>query len=176
MENSDKHANSAKHANSSAVGAEKIVKYLHKFGNEREKLITILHAIQSDMGYVPRELVFELSLGMKIPVAKIWEVLTFYHLFKLTPQGKHNVVICMGTACYLKGAAGILKAVEENLGIKSGETTADRIFHIDVARCIGACGIAPAVKIDDEVIGMATAEKVMGKIGEIRATEEANGH
>jgi NADH:ubiquinone oxidoreductase subunit E len=154
----------------------RIGKYVDRFGQEEGCLIMILHAIQSDEGYIPREWVLELSLALGIPVARIYEVLTFYHFFKLTPQGKHNVVVCMGTACYLKGAADILKGVEENLGIKSGETTADRLFHIDVARCIGACGIAPAVKIDDEVIGKATAEKIIERLNQIKALEGGNGN
>lgn len=162
--------------NSSEEIREKVKKYVHRFAGEEGNLIMILHAIQNDEGYIPRALALELSLALKISVAQIYEVLTFYHFFKLTPQGKHNVVICLGTACYLKGAADILKSVEENLGIKAGETTADRLFHIDVARCIGACGIAPAVKIDDEVIGKATVEKVMERLNQIKASEGSNGN
>ncbi|MDR1432987.1 MAG: NAD(P)H-dependent oxidoreductase subunit E [Puniceicoccales bacterium] len=165
----------------SAVGSseeakEKVRKYVDKFAGEEGNLIMILHAMQSDEGYIPRELALELSLALNISVAQIYEVLTFYHFFKLTPQGKHNVVVCLGTACYLKGAADILKSVEENLGIKAGETTADRLFHIEVARCIGACGIAPAVKIDGEVIGKATSEKIVEQLNQIKAAEGGNGN
>ncbi|MDR1413887.1 MAG: NAD(P)H-dependent oxidoreductase subunit E [Puniceicoccales bacterium] len=162
--------------NSSGKIGREIGKYIDRFGREEGCLVMILHAIQNDEGYIPRDWALELSLALKIPVARIYEVLTFYHFFKLVPQGKHNIVICLGTACYLKGAADILKAVEELLGIKAGETTPDRQFHIDVARCIGACGIAPAVKIDDEVIGKATVEKIVERVNQIKTLEGGNGN
>jgi NADH:ubiquinone oxidoreductase subunit E len=157
-------------------GREKLRRHVDRFRSEEGCLIMILHAIQSDEGYIPRPWALELSSMLKIPMARIYEVLTFYHFFKLTPQGKHNVVVCLGTACYLKGAAEILKGIEENLGIKAGETTPDRLFHIDVARCIGACGIAPAVKIDDEVIGKATKEMIIERLEQIKAQEGQHGN
>jgi len=90
---------------------------------------------------------------LDVPLARIYEVITFYNFFKLTPPGKHRIALCMGTACYLRGAAVILEEIKNILGIKEGQTTKDGIFYLDVVRCLGCCGLAPVVMIDDKVYG-----------------------
>jgi NADH-quinone oxidoreductase subunit E len=116
--------------------------------HEEGNLIMILHAIQNQHGYVPREVAIELSRELGVKLARIYEVITFYHYFKLTPPGAHHLTVCNGTACYLKGAADLLHTARTRLGIAEGQTTADRQYHLDVVRCIGCCGMAPAVVLD----------------------------
>ncbi len=116
-------------------------------------LIMILHQIQGRYGYVPRDVSLVLSQILDVPLARIYEVITFYHFFRLTPPGKHTISVCMGTACYLKGGAEILEELQHLLCIKPGESTKDGQFHLEVVRCLGCCGLAPVVKIGEKVYG-----------------------
>lgn len=143
---------------------EKLRKYVKRWNGAEGNLIMILHAIQEDEGYVPREWSIELAKELNTPLARIYEVLTFYHYFRQKPQGKHKIQVCMGTACHVKGGDKILEAVTKELNVQENETTADRQFSVDVVRCIGACGLAPAVVIDGETISRATPEIVLEKI------------
>jgi NADH-quinone oxidoreductase subunit E len=126
-----------------------IEKWKAKEGN----LIMILHELQNHYGYVPRQASLLLSKMLDVPLARIYEVITFYNFFKLAPPGKHRIALCMGTACYLRGAAAILDEIKSILGIKEGETTKDGLFYLDVVRCLGCCGLAPVVMIDNKVYG-----------------------
>jgi len=123
-------------------------------------LIMILHEVQNRLGYVPRELSLEIARLMDIPLARIYEVLTFYHYFKLKAPGKHRISLCMGTACYLRGAPDILEELKDVLDVEEGGTTADGMFHLDVVRCLGCCGLAPVMMIDDKVFGKVAKNKV----------------
>jgi NADH:ubiquinone oxidoreductase subunit E len=127
-------------------------------------LIAVLHKAQSIFGYLSRDTMDFVSDQMNVPTAHIWGVATFYHFFNLEKQGKHNVAVCMGTACYVKGAGDILNAIKKELGVEVGGTTADDIFTLSEARCVGACGLAPVIMIDDEIYGDLTAESVVDVI------------
>lgn len=146
---------------------EKLVK---RWRNVEGSLIMILHDIQESLGYVPREWAMELSRMINVRLARIYEVLTFYHYFKLKPQGKHSVQVCLGTACHIKGSQGIVDTLKSKFGFVVGEATPDREFQLDVIRCIGACGIAPAVIVDKETIGKCTPEKITAKIESLKAS------
>jgi len=111
----------------------------------------ILHEIQNLHGYVPRKLAIHISRLLDVPLARIYEVITFYHYFKITPPGKYTISVCMGTACYLNGAPGLLNELENVLGIGAGETTKDGLFHIEVVRCLGCCGLAPVMTVAGKV-------------------------
>ena len=124
-------------------------------------LVMILHEIQNHHGYVPRELSLELSKILDVPLARIYEVITFYNFFKLKPPGKHTISVCLGTACYLKGSADILNEIKNILTVEEGDTTKDGLFHLEVVRCLGCCGLAPVVKIDDKVYGKVKKDEVM---------------
>lgn len=137
-------------------------------------LIMILHAIQNRHGFVPREVCLFLAEAMEIPMARIYEVLTFYHYFKLVAPGKHNLTVCNGTACYLKGAGRLLAELEKRLNIVDGETTEDRLFHMESVRCIGCCGMAPAMVVDQKTVGKVAVTDVAGMIERIRMQEESN--
>jgi len=123
-------------------------------------LIAALHKAQQVYGYLSREAMDEISQTMQIPTAHIWGVATFYHYFTLKPRGKYTLYVCQGTACYVKGSEAVLKAIKEKLGIEVGETTEDRLFTLTETRCLGACGLAPVIMINDKVYGELTPQKV----------------
>lgn len=131
-------------------------------------LIAVLHKVQGLFGYLPREVMDQVADMMQIPTAHIWGVATFYHYFNLKPIGKHTVSVCLGTACYVKGAAEILEAIKRELGIQVGQTTEDMMFTLQEARCLGACGIAPVIMIDDKIYGELDAKKVVAVINQYR--------
>lgn len=131
-------------------------------------LIQIMHKAQDLYGYLDREVMDEVALTMNIPTAHIWGVATFYHYFKLKKPGKHIVSVCLGTACYIKGAGEILERLKEELKIKVGETSQDGIFSLEEARCLGACGLAPVMMIDGKIYGSLTPKKVSEILKEYR--------
>jgi NADH:ubiquinone oxidoreductase subunit E len=114
-------------------------------------LIPVLHRVQEHFGYLAKEHMDAVSVLMQIPAAKVTGVASFYHFFTFTPRGEHQISLCMGTACFVKGAGEVLDKLRETLGIGVGETTADGLFSIDVARCVGACALAPVMIIDETV-------------------------
>ncbi len=124
-------------------------------------LIAILHKAQKLYGYLTREVMDEVSVEMNIPTAHIWGVATFYHYFNLKPIGKHVISVCLGTACYVKGINKILDAIKSELKVEMGETTEDKMFTLQGARCLGACGQAPVIMIDDKIYGKLTKQKVI---------------
>ena len=124
-------------------------------------VIPLLQAVQQRCGYLPRQVLEVIAKRTQISLTRMYGVATFYHFFTLKPQGKHTCVVCMGTACYVKGADKVLAAVEEKTGIKAGETTPDNQLSLLTARCIGACGIAPAVVYDGVVTPRQTAETTL---------------
>ena len=119
-----------------------------KWREKKGSLIMILHEIQNQYGYVPRDVSLKLSKLLDIPMARIYEVITFYNYFKLDPPGKYNISICLGTACYLKGAPELVEEVKSMLNVKEGQTTSDGLFHLDVVRCLGCCGLAPVMMVN----------------------------
>lgn len=135
-------------------------------------LIAVLHKVQSMFGYLPQDVMDEVAEKMQIPTAHIWGVATFYHYFNLKPIGKHVVSVCMGTACYVKGADKIVQAIKKHLGVEVGETTADRLFTLQEARCLGACGIAPVIMIDDKIYGELDAKKTVDLLNQYRKAAE----
>ncbi|HZL45703.1 MAG TPA: NAD(P)H-dependent oxidoreductase subunit E [Opitutaceae bacterium] len=131
-----------------------------KWKDEEGSLILILHEIENQHGYVPREIAMEVSYALGVKLARIYEVLTFYHYFKLKPPGRHNMAVCLGTACYLKGSSAMLAEAKTQLKVEEGCTTADREWHLDVVRCIGCCGMSPAMVVDGKTYGRLNATDV----------------
>lgn len=134
----------------------------HQF--RQDALIEVLHKAQELFGYLEDDLLFFISAKLKLPPSRVYGVATFYHFFTLKPQGKHTCVVCLGTACYVKGADKVLAAVEARAKIKAGETTPDNQLSLLTARCIGACGIAPAVVYDGAVTPRQTPESVVEQV------------
>lgn len=131
-------------------------------------LIAVLHKVQSLFGYLPQEAMDEVAEKMQIPTAHIWGVATFYHYFNLEPAGKHIISVCMGTACYVKGADKVIDAIKKHLAIEVGQTTDDKLFTLHEARCLGACGIAPVIMIDDKIYGELDAKKTIDLLNQYR--------
>ena len=123
-------------------------------------LMPILQKAQNIYGYLPIEVQTMIADGLGISLSEVYGVVTFYSQFSLTPKGEHQISVCLGTACYVKGSDKVLEAVEKRLGIKSGECTPDGMFSIDSCRCVGACGLAPVMLVDDDVYGKVTPEQV----------------
>ncbi len=124
-----------------------------KWRKKRGSLIMALHELQEIKGYVPWEDASELAVEMNIPLARIYEVLTFYNFFKLEAPGKAVISVCTGTACYLKGNDKVLEEFKSRLGINEGESTEDREFHLQSVRCVGCCGLAPVIVINGKTYG-----------------------
>lgn len=127
--------------------------YVASLPDKKGALIAVLHKAQSIFGYLPREVQLHVSRLLDLPAAKVYGVVSFYSFFTEEPRGDHVINVCMGTACFVRGAEIILKEVETDLGVKAGQTTADGRFSIDALRCVGACGLAPVVMVDGKVYG-----------------------
>ncbi len=120
----------------------------------------VLQAAQEIFGYLPEEVQIMVAEGLDIPLSEVYGVASFYAQFTLNPKGRHQISVCLGTACYVKGAADILAAVEKKLGIKTGSITKDGSFSLDACRCVGACGLAPVMMIGSDVYGRLTPDQV----------------
>ncbi|MEC4895070.1 MAG: bidirectional hydrogenase complex protein HoxE [Oscillatoria sp. PMC 1051.18] len=129
-----------------------------------DALIEILHAAQNTFGYLEADTLAYIAKNLKLPLSRVYGVATFYHLFTLKPGGKHTCVVCLGTACYVKGSQKVLAALEQQTKIQAGETTSDGQISLLTARCIGACGIAPAVVFDGQVAGQVSPAAALAKV------------
>ena len=139
---------------------------IKKENHRPESLIEILHTAQNAYGYLPMNVLAYITRSLRLPPSRVYAAVTFYHFFSLKSKGEHTCLVCTGTACYVKGAQAILQELEKQFGIKAGQVTADQKLGIQVARCVGACGLAPVVVLDDEVEAKVSAETI---IHEIRA-------
>ena len=155
------------HLNEAAV--KQINAICDRYADERTPLMMILSDIQKEYGYIPLEVQELVSERTGVSVAEIYGVVTFYSFFSLKPKGKYVIGVCLGTACYVKGAGQILDKFSEILAIKPGETSADGLFTLDALRCIGACGIAPAVSINGKVYPKVSVDAIPGIIEEYKA-------
>jgi len=135
-----------------------------RHGREPHALIETLHTVQECFGYLDETALRFVAASLRLPLSRVYGTATFYHFFSLKPQGKHTCVVCTGTACYIKGAAGLLSAIEQAHGIKPGETTPDNELSLLTARCLGSCGLAPAVVLDGAVVGKAGPDDVLSRI------------
>ena len=153
----------------SETAEAKIVEICERYKDERTPLMMILSDIQREYGYIPLEVQELVSEKTGISVAEIYGVVTFYSFFSLKPKGKYVIGCCLGTACYVKGAQMVIDKFSDILGIKPGETSDDGLFTLDALRCLGACGIAPAVSINGKVHPKVAVSEVQGIIDELRA-------
>jgi len=152
-------------AKSKSVLPEPIVQYIEecrKTPNPASHLISVLHRVQGHFGFLGNEQMDAVAQLLQVPSAKVTGVATFYHFFRLKPRGRFVISVCMGTACYVKGAQNILEELEKQLGIKAGGTTADGVFTREATRCLGCCGLAPVIVVDDEVYGRLVPADIKG--------------
>lgn len=150
---------------------EGLLTFIEEWKEKPGNLIMVLHKVQEYYRYIPDVVAVEVSQLLDVPLAKIYGVATFYHLFSLKKPGKHQVAVCMGTACYLKGAQDLLDELDNLLDCKSGEVTVDGKFSVGSVRCIGCCGLAPVMTIDGKVYGNITPDKLPELLAPLQTAE-----
>ncbi len=139
---------------------EQLKEVIESHKGQEGAAIPVLHKAQDIYGYLPIEVQTMIAEGLNVPLAEIYGIVTFYTQFSLYPKGQHQISVCLGTACYVKGSGDILEKIKERLGIDVGECTPDGRFSIDATRCIGACGLAPVLTVNDDVYGRLTVDDV----------------
>ncbi|MBK1702356.1 bidirectional hydrogenase complex protein HoxE [Thiococcus pfennigii] len=140
---------------------------MRRNGYAGHALIEALHAVQDAFGYLDETSLRFVAESLDLPPSKVYGVATFYHLFTLKPKGRHACVVCTGTACYIKGAGGLIEGVEQGFGVVPGETTPDDRLSVLTARCVGACGLAPAVVLDGAVLGKQTPDALVAELNRL---------
>jgi NADH-quinone oxidoreductase subunit E len=138
----------------------KVKQVLQKYQHDESLLVDILQDIQTETGYLPKEVLVETSQGLDIPLSRVYSVATFFRAFSLKPRGRHLINVCMGTACHVRGSVKVLEKLEQELGIKTGETTSDLKFTLEMVNCVGACALGPMVIIGEDYHGEMTPEAV----------------
>lgn len=139
---------------------ERLEEIILEHKGQRGSLIPVLHETQELFGYIPEEAQRQISEKLNIPMAEIFGVATFYSRFTLNPRGKNTIRVCLGTACYVKNAQGVLDKLEEELKVTSGNTTEDRKFTLEATRCLGCCGLAPVLMVNEDVYGKLVPEDI----------------
>lgn len=134
--------------------------YIDERAGQQGTLINVMHRAQEIFGYLPDEVLEHIALRLQVPRSTVYGVVTFYHFFSRTPKGRHTISVCLGTACYVRGADSVYDKVKKSLGITAGQTSADGRYTLDLVRCVGACGLAPVVVIDKDTYGRMTPDKV----------------
>ncbi|MCR4427081.1 MAG: NAD(P)H-dependent oxidoreductase subunit E [Firmicutes bacterium] len=139
---------------------EALDEIIAKYKGERGTLIPCLHEAQELIGFLPLSVQERVAKGLDIPLADVYSVVTFYALFSTKPKGKHQIGVCLGTACYVRGAESVLKKVEETIGVGPGDTTPDGKFSLQVMRCMGACGLGPVMTVGEDIYARLKPDKV----------------
>ena len=138
------------------------------FGNKGGEVINVLHKVQGEFGYLPKEVQEVVALELNIPVSRVYGIVSFYSFFTMTPKGEHPISVCLGTACYVRGAEKVLDELKRQLGIEVGEVTPDGKFSLTVLRCVGACGLAPVIEVGEKVYGRMTPDRVKDVLAEYK--------
>jgi NADH-quinone oxidoreductase subunit E len=145
-----------------------LVAFIKEWKTKQGNLIMVLHRVQQEHGYISREAADKVAELLDVPLATIWGVVSFYHFFKLTKPGKHNIQVCMGTACYLKGGQALIDELCKQLKLEVGGVTDDGTFSLEAVRCVGCCGLAPVMTVGGEVFGKVTKDQVAGIIAKFK--------
>jgi NADH-quinone oxidoreductase subunit E len=143
---------------------QQVSQIVAKYQTDPGSVIAILQDVQEEFNYLPREALERVSKDLAIPLSRVLSLATFYRAFSLKPKGRHPVHVCLGTACHVRGAQLVLEKFERELGLKTGETSADMAFSLDAVRCVGCCGLAPVVMVGEEVHGKISPAKVTGLV------------
>lgn len=147
---------------------DKIKEIAASFGNKEEELINVLHKCQEHFGYLPAEVQEVVAEELKAPVAKVYGVVTFYSFFTMTPKGKYPISVCLGTACYVRGAEKVLDEFKKELKVEVGQTTGNGKFSLSTLRCVGACGLAPVVLVGEKTYGRVAPDDVKNILNEYK--------
>ncbi len=138
------------------------------YGNQPGEVINVLHKVQGEYGYLPAEVQELVAKELGIPVSRVYGIVSFYSFFTMTPKGEHPISVCLGTACYVRGAEKVLDELKRQLGIGVGEVTPDGKFSLTCLRCVGACGLAPVIEVGDKVYGRMTPDRVKDVLAEYK--------
>jgi len=138
------------------------------YGNKPGEVINVLHKVQGEFGYLPAEVQELVAKELGIPVSRVYGIVSFYSFFTMTPKGEHPISVCLGTACYVRGAEKVLDELKRQLGIGVGEVTPDGKFSLNCLRCVGACGLAPVIEVGEKVYGRMTPDRVKDVLAEYR--------
>ena len=138
------------------------------FDNKPGEVINVLHKVQGEYGYLPAEVQELVAKELGIPVSRVYGIVSFYSFFTMTPKGEHPISVCLGTACYVRGAEKVLDELKRQLGIGVGEVTPDGKFSLTCLRCVGACGLAPVIEVGDKVYGRMTPDRVKDVLAEYK--------
>ena len=139
---------------------DKVKDIIKRYGSDKSFIVPILQDVQREFNYLPKDALSAVSSNLNVPISRVYEVATFYKAFSLKPKGRHQLTLCMGTACHVRGAARILEAFADALGVQPGETTPDGKFSLERVACLGACGLAPVAMIGEKAYGRLVPEKV----------------
>jgi bidirectional [NiFe] hydrogenase diaphorase subunit len=145
---------------------------MQRNGYERDGLIETLHTVQESFGYLEDDSLRYVAASLNAPLSQVYGVSTFYHLFSLKPAGQHTCVVCLGTACYIKGIPLLLKEIENRYGIKAGQTTPDGALSLLTARCLGSCGLAPVAVFDGEIAGKVAIDDALARLAAMEEVED----
>jgi len=154
---------------------EKVKEIVLRYSGDKSYLVPILQDVQKEFNYLPKEALFSVSAHLSVPISRVYEVVTFYKAFSLKPKGRIQLSLCMGTACHVRGAELIARNVEDILGIKEGDTTADLEYSFETVGCLGACALGPVLVVNGEYHGhmnIAKSTKILKKLGKKGATDE----
>ena len=138
------------------------------YGNKPGEVINVLHKVQGEYGYLPAEVQELVAKELDIPVSRVYGIVSFYSFFTMTPKGEHPISVCLGTACYVRGAEKVLDELKRQLGIGVGEVTPDGKFSLTCLRCVGACGLAPVIEVGEKVYGRMTPDRVKDVLAEYK--------
>ena len=142
----------------------KLDKLIADYKGVRGALMPVLQGAQEIYGYLPAEVIKHIAVGLEVPMEEVYGIASFYSQFTLNPKGDVSIAVCLGTACYVKGAGDLIDKISEIIGIQAGETSADGKYSLDATRCIGACGLAPVLTVNDEVYGRLVVDDIPGII------------
>ena len=143
---------------------------LDRYASHPGSLVRILHEVQKEYHHIPKEALLRISLRRKIPLSRLYSVANFYTAFSLKPRGRHEVCVCMGTACHVRGAPVVLEEIERRIGLRAGETSSDLEYTLETVRCLGACAMGPIVVVDGKYHGNVSPDQVGGLLGRKRGT------
>ena len=155
--------------NGTAEQEKQLMSVIEQHKGEKGALMPVMQEAQEIYGYLPIEVQQMIAQGLEVPVEEVYGVSTFYSQFSLNPKGKVAIAVCLGTACYVKGSGDILDRITQEIGVASGETSADGYYSVDATRCIGACGLAPVLTINDEVYGRLVPNDMPGILAKYKA-------
>lgn len=154
---------------------EKVTEIIQKYNTDKGFLVPILQDVQKEFNYLPREALNAVSTILDLPLSRIYELATFYKAFSLTPRGRHQLSLCVGTACHVRGASLLQESIERGLNIKAGETSSDLEFTFETVNCLGACALGPILVVDEEYQGQVTlskTNKILKTLGKKVATDD----